>query len=86
MNFAIANSDALNTLGVPGLVFVILVLAGVVIFLYKGRDAVQTKFDNAMQQRVTDAKETRDKITQVQDKQVIMLENIYDLLRNPRGK
>lgn len=81
-----SNMQALNTLGVPGLVFVIVVLAGVVVFLFRKLDLVQTKIDSIQEQRVTDAKETRDKITEPLEKQANLSEKIYDLLLSSRGK
>lgn len=87
MTFAVAtNTEALNTLGVPGLVFVVLILAGVIIFLFKRLDNLQTKYDTMQEQRVNDARETRDKITEPLENQAKVTEKIYDLLLSSRGK
>lgn len=79
------TAQALGSLGVPGLVAVILTLSGVIIFLYRKLDTVQTRLEAILEQRVADAKETRDKIAEPIEKQAIMSERIYDLLLS-RGK
>lgn len=84
------NTEALNTLGVPGLVFVILVLSGVIVFIYRSKEA-ELKLERAskeaiQEQRLVDARETRDKITEPLEKQANLSEKIYDLLLSSRGK
>lgn len=80
------NTEALNTLGVPGLVFVVLILAGVIIFLFRKLDIAQTKLDGIQEKRVEDARETRDKITEPLENQARITEKIYDLLLSSRRK
>lgn len=87
MNFgATPNTDALNSLGVPGLVFVILILAGVIVFLYKKLDRSQTDYNMLQEKRVLEAKETSDKITEPLGNQIKLTEKIYDLLLSSRSK
>lgn len=73
------SSQALSSLGIPGLVVIIIVLAGVVVYKDK-------KYDKAMEQRLSDAKETRDKLTEPLAQQARLSEQIYELLINQRGK
>lgn len=81
MNFAAASdAQTLATLGVPGLVFVIFVLAGVIVFLYRQNSSLQSKLDEIQERRITDAKETRDRITEPLENQTKLTEKVYDLL------
>lgn len=90
MIFAASQAEALATLGIPGLVVVIFVLAGVIVFLYKQLSAAQSRTDAIQEQRIVDAKETRDKITEPLDKQAELSGKIYELLvttlSNKRGR
>jgi hypothetical protein len=74
----------LYTLGVPGLAFVIIVLAGVIIYLYKtgqtALDKKQAQIDAIQEQRIVDAKETRDKLMEPLEKQTQLSEKIYDIV------
>lgn len=86
------NTEALNTLGVPGLVFVIVVLAGVIVFIYRSKES-ELKLERAskeaiQEQRLVDARETRDKITEPLENQTKLSEKTYDLLLQllQRGK
>lgn len=62
------------------LAFIIVVLAGVITFLYRGLQKLQDKYDSIQEQRITDARETRDKITEPLEKQAIMSEKTHELL------
>lgn len=75
-----SDTQALASLGVPGLVAVILVLAGVIVFLYKKIDTLQTRLDSIQERRIIDATETRDKLTEPLERQAVMSEKIYDIL------
>lgn len=76
--------SVLSSYGLAGLV--ISVEAGVIIFLYKNLQKLQDKYDGVQEQRITDARETRDKITEPLEKQAIMSEKTYDLLLNYNRK
>lgn len=87
------SSDALTTLGVPGLAFVVVILASVVVFLYRKLDAVQTKHDTAQEQRIADAKEFGNKIAEpleslriMTEREANMIEKMYEILLDSRGK
>lgn len=80
------STNTLSTIGIPGLVFIVLVLAGVIIYLYKGNQTLQTKIDTIQEQRITDAKETRDTLVEPLAQNARMSGQIYDLLINRRGK
>ena len=90
MMFAATQQEALATLGVPGLVVVVLALVGVIVYLYKQLSAAQARTDGIQEQRIVDAKETRDKITTPLEKQAELSEKIYELLvttlSNKRGR
>lgn len=87
MIFAAANdAQSLGTLGVPGLVFVIFVMAAVIVYLYKDG---QKKSDQAL----ADAREYSNKITGplesiklMVERQAKVNEQIYDFLHDNRGK
>lgn len=80
------DPQSLYTLGVPGLVFVILILAGVIVFLYKKLDKSQAEYNVLQEKRVLEAKETSDKITEPLGNQIKLTEKIYDLLLSNRSK
>lgn len=82
MTIDATQANSLYTLGVPGLVAVVLALCGVTVFLFKQLKEAQTKNDANYEQRISDAKETRDKITEPLEKQAVMSEKTYDLLLN----
>lgn len=64
--------------GLAGLV--ILVLAGVVAYLYRELKASTREKDSLFEQRLADARETRDKLSVQSEKQIDLSEKIYDLL------
>lgn len=68
----------LSSYGLAGLV--ISVEATVIIFLYKKSDSLQNKIDAIQEQRIVDARETRDKVMEPLQQQAIMSEKTYDLL------
>jgi hypothetical protein len=82
----VTDTDALSSLGIPGLVFIVIVLGGVIIYLFKNTQKLQNKLDAIQDQRVVDAKETRDKLTEPLAQNSRMSEQIYELLINGRGK
>lgn len=87
--FGVINDpNSLDSLGIPGLVFVIFILSGVVVFLYKRIDTLQTRIDSLQEQRIVDARETRDRITEPLENQTKLSEKTYDLLLQfiQRGK
>lgn len=80
------DKASLATLGIPGLLAVIGVLSGVVVLLYNKCTSLQSKIDGIQEQRISDAKDTNDKITEPMAKQANLSEKIYDLLLNSRRK
>jgi hypothetical protein len=76
----------LYTLGVPGLVVVVLVLSGVIVFLYRKADAKDDRIDAIQEQRLSDAKETRDRLTGPMEEQAKLSEKIYEILLSIRDK
>lgn len=56
--------------------------AGVIIYLSKKSDKLQTNKDAIQEQRIIDARETRDKVMEPLEKQAIMGEKTYELLLN----
>lgn len=84
-----SDKEALQTLGVPGLVVIVVTLATVIIFLYRRNEKLQTEKDTIQNQRIEDAKQTRDKVMEPLEKQALMTERIHELLlnlTNRRGK
>lgn len=59
---------------------VILALAGVVLYLFRGLQKSQDKFDALQERRLEDAKETRDKLTEPLNEQAKQSQKIYELL------
>ena len=93
MIFSVVNNpQTLYTLGVPGLVFVIIMLAGTLVYIYRTKEAElkesRDKIDAIQEKRLSDAKETRDKITEPLENQTKLSEKTYDLLLQllQRGK
>ncbi len=80
------NANDLGTLGVPGLIAVILVLASVIIYLVRKNDSLQTKYDNMQEQRIADAKEVGQLITGPLEKLANQQQSMYDYLINRKGK
>lgn len=83
--FSVVNDpQTLYTLGVPGLVFVICMLAGALGYIYRSKETelrqTRDKIDAIQEQRLADAKETRDKITEPLENQTKLSEKTYDLL------
>lgn len=76
-----STSDALATLGVPGLVAVILVLAGVIIYIYRAKEKLQDKYDTMLEKRVIDAKETRDTLVKPVEDLGDTSKKMYELLQ-----
>lgn len=77
-----ADTQSLATLGIPGLLAVIGVLSTVVVLLYNKANSLQVRIDGIQEQRITDARETRDKVMEPLQKQATMSEKTYDLLLN----
>lgn len=82
------TSSLLSSLGVPGLVFIVIILSGVIIYLFKRLEVVQNKVDSQYEQRIADGKELTSKITEPlanianraeQDSKVTQA--IYDILQ-----
>lgn len=71
-------STILSAYGLPGLI--VFVLAGVVVFIYKDNRRLQDDIRSIQDQRLVDAKETRDKLTEPLDRLTKQSELIYDLL------
>lgn len=90
MDFFASTVDAgqiLSAYGLAGLVMA--VEAAVIIYFAKRDDSKQTKIDAIQEQRIVDARETRDKVMEPLEKQAIMGEKTYELLLNltsRRGK
>lgn len=78
------NTSDLSTLGVPGLIFVIVVLAGVIVFQWRSNRAdIKTKDDQitALQERrVVELVELINKLSGPLEKQTQLSQVIYDLL------
>lgn len=81
-----SNSEALATLGVPGLVAVIVVLAGVIVFLYRQLTAKDKMIYDIQGARLADAKETRDKISESMQAQATLTKQIYDIVITNTGR
>lgn len=73
-------TSVLSQYGLAGLV--IAVEAGVIIFVNKRADKLQNDKDAIQEQRIVDARETRDKVMQPLEKQAVMSEKTYELLLN----
>lgn len=58
----------------------VIVLAAVVIFLYKKTDTLQNKIDTIQEQRLQSTLETRDKLVEPMDQMKRLIENMYELL------
>lgn len=80
----IVTDQVIQGFGLPAAI-VIVALAGVIIFLYKSREKLQAEYNALQNQRVVDAKETRDKITEPLQSQAVMTGKIYEFLLG-RGK
>lgn len=80
------DTEQLGTLGVPGLVVVVVVLAGVVIFLYKDGKSERNRNDTIQEQRLVEAKENRDRIGGQMEEQVKLSEKIYEILVGIRDR
>lgn len=75
----------LSQYGLAGLV--IAVLAGVILYQNKKLDSQQIKLDAIQDQRLLDARETNNRLTEPLEQQARMSDKIYDLLLNSkRGK
>lgn len=72
------------TQGVLGVT--VLVLALVVVFLYRSKDKLQDRYNALQEQRIVDAKETRDKIVEPLEKQALMSEKIYEIVLNRKSR
>jgi len=90
----IDTTSALTTLGVPGLVLIVIILSGVIIYLFKLIQKLEDRVETLQEQRVLDAKEVNTKITEplanlgnMQEQQGKIMQNIYDILQysNRRG-
>lgn len=75
-----ADVTDLSSLGIPGLLAVIAVLAGVVVLLYKDGKLKDTKIETIQDARLLDAKETRDKLTDSMEQQALLTKQIYDIV------
>lgn len=81
--FATANDlQQLLTLGAPGLLVVIGILTGVVIFLYRKTEVLQSKIDTIQEQRIVDAREVGRSITAPLEKIAEQNKSIYDVVLN----
>lgn len=85
MIFALGESQVIQGFGLQAGI-VIVALVAVVIFLVrlllKSYDTINTIQEN----RIVDARETRDKITEPLENQARVIEKIYDLLLSGRRK
>lgn len=71
--------------GLPGVI--ILVLGSVVLYQERSRQKVQDKLEGIQEQRLNEAKETRDKLTEPLDKVADLSQRMYDLLlTSKRGR
>lgn len=76
------TSDVLGQYGLAGLV--ITVLAGVIVFMFKKYEGVLKEKDDIQNQRLADAKETRQALMDPLEKQANLSEKIYDFLISSR--
>lgn len=72
--------SVLQSYGLAGLV--ISVLAGVVVYLVRKNDVLQSKIDALQETRLQDARDTRDKLAEPMEAQSKLSEKMYDLLLN----
>lgn len=70
--------EAIAQYGLPTVAIV--TLAGVVVFLYNDRKALQAKYDELQEKRVQEAKETYVKLIEPMNEAVKTSEKSYDLL------
>lgn len=77
-------NSVLASYGLAGLVMA--VEATVIIYIYKASQKQQDKIDALYEQRLVDAKETRDKLTEPLDAISKSNEKMYDILVNLRDK
>lgn len=75
----VSTDQVIQGFGLPAAV-VIIALVGVVIFLYRSVQNLQSKYDAIQEQRIVDARETRDKIAEPLDKMASLSEKTYELL------
>lgn len=77
----VSSEQVIEGFGLPAAI-VIISLVAVIVFIYRKLDKLQSKYDALQEQRIIDARETRDKVMEPLDKQAIMSEKIYELLLN----
>lgn len=83
-----ATGSSLSSLGVPGLVFLVVASWGVIGILYKEWKASQKREISQLEARVNDAKEINDKIKEPLETLTLLNKQMYDLLLQllQRGK
>lgn len=77
-------SNVLPSYGLAGLC--ITVLAAALVYIYKELKASNIRIDAIQEERLQDAKETRDKITESMEQQAYLSKQIYDVLINLTNK
>ena len=83
---AAVNTNDLGSLGAPGLVVIVVVLSGVVVYREKywsnKADKLQARLDAIQDERLTQAIETRDKLAEPMQNMSNLMQNILNAVTN----
>lgn len=80
------TSAALATLGVPGLVVALLAMVAALGIVYRSSVNKDKIIFDIQESRLSDAKETRDKIGESMQQQALLTKQIYDIVISNTGR